>query len=81
MLYRYEQKYGSGGFTGEWMYRLPYTDLDQISDWAFEAVAWCDMKDILSKRDDNLFDPKDIVTRCEMAAVITRYALLDEEER
>ncbi len=34
LIYRYEQSRG-GGLTGEWMYRLPFTDLEAISNWAF----------------------------------------------
>ncbi len=73
MLYRYEQKYGDGGFTGNWMYRLPFTDLDQISDWAFEAVAWCNMKGVITGKDNNIFDPKGLAKRSEIAAILTRY--------
>ena len=73
MLYRYEQKYGDGGFTGDWMYRLPFTDLDQISDWAFEAVAWCNMEGVITGKDNNVFDPKGFAKRSEMAAILTRY--------
>ena len=73
MMYRYEQKYGDGGFTGDWMYRLPFADLDQISDWAFEAVAWCNMKGVMSGKADNIFDPKGPAKRSEMAAILTRY--------
>ncbi len=73
MIYRYEQKYGDGGFTGEWMYRLPYTDLDQISDWAFEPVAWCNMKGAIKGKGNGVFDPKGLAKRSEMAAILTRY--------
>lgn len=73
MLYNYEVKYGAGGFTGARMYRLPFEDLDQISDWAFEAVAWCNRKDIITGKDGNLFDPKGRATRTEMAAILTNY--------
>ncbi len=73
MLYRYEKKYGNGGFTGAWMCRLPFTDLDHISDWAFEAVAWCNMKGVIAGKDDNIFDPKGLSKRGELAAILTRY--------
>ena len=73
MIYHYEQKYGDGGFTGNWMYRLPFTDLDQISDWAFESVAWCNMHDVISGKSDNLFDPKGFAKRSEMAAILRKY--------
>ncbi len=73
MLYNYKKKYGDGGFTGAWMYRLPFEDLDQISDWAFEAVAWCNMKGIITGKGNDLFDPKGQATRAEMAAILTQY--------
>ena len=73
MIYRYEQKYGDGGFTGNWMYRLPFTDLDQISDWAFESVAWCNMDEVITGKDGNLFDPKSSAIRSEIAAILKRY--------
>lgn len=73
MIYRYEQKYGDGGFTGDWMYRLPFTDLDQISDWAFESVAWCNLNGIIKGKDNGVFDPKGLAKRSEMAAILTRY--------
>ena len=78
MLYRYEQKYGDGGFTGAWMYRLPFTDLDQISDWAFEAVAWCNMRGVITGKGNGVFDPKGFAQRSELAAVLTRYLTRDE---
>ena len=74
MIYRYEQKYGDGGFTGDWMYRLPFKDLDQISDWAFEAVAWCNVKGVITGKGNNIFDPKGFAKRSEMAAILTRYS-------
>ena len=55
------------------MYRLPFTDLDQISDWAFEAVAWCNMKGVMSGKADDIFDPKGPAKRSELAAVLTRF--------
>ena len=79
MIYHYEQTYGDGGFTGNWMYRLPFSDLDQISDWAFESVAWCDMHDVISGKSETIFDPKGYAKRSEMAAILTKY--LTQAER
>ena len=78
MIYHYEQKYGDGGFTGDWMYRLSFTDLDQISDWAFEAVAWCNMHDVISGKPDNLYDPKGPAKRSEVAAILRSYLTQEE---
>lgn len=65
-------RYEDGGFTGDWAFSLPYADLDKISDWAREAVAWCTMKSILQGKEDGLFDPAGVTLRCELAAVLTR---------
>ncbi len=81
MLYRYEQEYGQGGFTGDWMYRLPFTDLDKMSDWAIEAVAWCNMNGVIKGRDSGVFDPRGYARRNEMAAVLMRYCQLEPEEK
>ena len=80
MMYRYEQKYGDGGFTGDWMYRLPFTDLDRISDWAFEAVAWCNMRGVITGKGNGVFDPKGPAKRGELAAILTRYCGEDDTE-
>ncbi len=80
MLYNYEQKYGDGGFTGTWMFRMPFSDLDQISEWAFEGVAWCYMRDVITGKDNDLMDPKGHATRAEMAAILTQYLKKDAED-
>ncbi len=73
MLYRYEQKYGGGGFVGDWQYKLPFTDTAKISSWAYEAVAWCNMKGVVTGKDGSVFDPAGNARRSEIAAVLTRY--------
>lgn len=78
MLYNYEVKFGAGGFTGAWMFRLPFTALTEISEWAYEGVAWCYMKDVITGKSTDLFDPKEKATRAEIAAILTQYLKLDE---
>ena len=80
MIYHYEQKCGSGGFTGDWMYRLPFTDLDKLSDWAFESVAWCNMKGIIVSTGNNIFAPKGLAKRSEAAAILTHYCCGESSE-
>ena len=77
MIYQYEKKYGDGGFTGTWMFRMPFNDLDQISEWAYEGVAWCYMNQVISGKSADLFDPQGIATRTEMAAILTQYLTLE----
>lgn len=73
MLYRCEQKYGGGGFTGSWSFLLDFTDRDQISEWAYEALCWTTMNKIIEGRGDKVLDPQGKATRAEAAAMIQRY--------
>jgi hypothetical protein len=50
-------------------------DKDEISDDAFEAIAWCNMCGIIVGRDDNKVHAKDVATRAELATILVR---LDE---
>lgn len=68
-LYRYEQAQG-GGFTGAWMFRLPFTD---VPDWAFEAIAWCYMNGITGGTSDTTFSPDAPCTRAQLAAFLYRF--------
>ena len=78
MLYNYEKKYGDGGFTGEWMFPLPFADTAKINDWAYEAVAWCYMNGVINGKDGNVFDPAGNALRCELAKVLTVYSQIDD---
>ena len=72
ILYRYEQS-KDGGFTGNWMFRLDFTDAADISDWAYEAMCWCSMNDIVEGKGDGILDPKGKATRAEVAAMLMRF--------
>ena len=78
MLYNYEKKYGDGGFTGAWMFPLPFADTAKINDWAYEAVAWCYMDGVINGKDGNVFDPAGNALRCELAKVLTVYNQIDD---
>ncbi|MBE6936019.1 MAG: hypothetical protein E7458_05890 [Ruminococcaceae bacterium] len=71
-LYRFEQSRG-GGFTGAWMFRLPFTD---VPEWAYEAIAWCYMNGITSGTAEDAFSPDAPCTRAQLAAFL--YRLLGE---
>ena len=72
MLYRYEQSHG-GGFAGDWMFLLSFADSAEISDWAYEALCWCNMNGIVEGKGDNILDPQGHATRAEAATMIMRY--------
>ncbi|MGI6030062.1 MAG: S-layer homology domain-containing protein [Eubacteriales bacterium] len=61
ILYRYAQS-NDQGFTGNWAFPLGYSDANEISEFAYEAVCWMTMKDIMGPAEENLFAPKAEVT-------------------
>lgn len=72
ILYRYEQSKG-GGFTGLWSYRMDFVDLADVSDWAYEAMCWMNMNEVVTGKPGKRLDPKCSATRAEAAAMIQRY--------
>jgi len=79
ILYRYEQSRG-GGFTDEWIFPMEYADLDEISDWAYEAMCWMNMNEVINGRPGNILDPKNNAVRVEAAAMIQRYCEIMSED-
>lgn len=71
-LYRWE-KHRGGGFKGAWMFLLDYKDRTDISDYAYEGVAWCTTNGILTGRSDGTLAPTETVTRAAAAAMLQRY--------
>jgi len=73
MLYRYERKYGAGGFTGSWMFLLDFTAAGKISSWADEAMRWMTMNKIIQGKGSKALDPQGNTARAEVAAMLQRY--------
>lgn len=71
MLYRFAQSQGNG-LTGE-RRQLDYSDTEEISEYALEAVVWCTMNGILDGYDNNTLQPKGNATRAEAAVMLMRY--------
>ena len=72
VLYRYAQSNGQG-FTGNWAFPLTYGDADEISEFAYEAVCWISMKNIMGDADDNLFVPTGEVTHQDANSMLQEY--------
>lgn len=79
ILYRYEKKYNSGGFSGDWMLWLDFTDADQVSAWAYEAMCWATMNNIVEGIGNQVLDPKGKATRAQAAAIFMRYCEMTAE--
>ncbi len=52
----------------------PFDDMDQVSDYAKEAMTWAVCTMIYMGGGDRLIRPQDDATRAEFAAIITRFA-------
>ena len=79
IIYRYEQHKG-GGFKGLWMFRMDYTDLSELSEWAYEAMCWCSMNGIVTGKPEKVLDPKGSATRAEASTMLWRYCELANDE-
>lgn len=71
MLYRYEQS--KVGVTEAWMPQLSYTDITEVSDWAYDAMGWCTTNGIIEGKGNGILDPKGKATRAEVAAMLMRF--------
>ena len=71
IIFRYA-KYKNIAPTDNWAIKLDYADLEEISDWAAEAVMYCKLKGLMQGKDNNMFDPKNSATRAETAAILQR---------
>ena len=68
MIYREIQRRG-GGFTGAWMFRLPFTD---TIDWAYEPTAWCYMHGITEGVSETEFGSNEPCTRAHIVTFLWR---------
>lgn len=72
MLYRYAVYQGYDTTQGGMAVR-EFEDYDQISDFALSSVAWTVNAGLVCGAGNALLQPKDIATRAQVAAVLTRF--------
>lgn len=72
MLYRYAQRKG-GGFTGMWMFRLDFADASAVSEYAYEAMCWCNMNGVVNGCGDKTLRPKNTATRAQAAQMLKNF--------
>lgn len=58
---------------GSWIINVTYKDKAEISDWAMESAAYCQLTGLIAGRDGGKFAPKAKVTRAEVSAIIERF--------
>ncbi|MCI6647235.1 MAG: S-layer homology domain-containing protein, partial [Oscillospiraceae bacterium] len=71
-IYRSEKAQG-GGFTGDWMGLLPFTD---APDWAYESIAWCYQEGITTGTSADSFSPDDDCTRAQIVTFLYRSSMV-----
>ena len=76
ILFNYIEMIGKGP-QGAWMIRLDYADVADISEWAFSAVAFLTIKNIIQGKPGRLFDPQGNATRAEAATILMRFLEID----
>ena len=77
VLYRYAKYKGAADSDSETEVgseRESFSDADEISDYAAEAVGYCRRAGLLKGKDNNLFAPNEYTVRAQIAAVLQRIA-------
>jgi len=75
ILYRYAKYKGkvSSDFK---VYQLNYTDSAKVSSYAYEAMCWMSMNNIIKGVDGNRLDPQGNVNRAQIATILMRFCKL-----
>lgn len=73
IMFRYAKYKGVDVSVGEDTNILSYSDSDEISDYAAEALQWTAGSGIMSGKSSTTLNPLDNATRAETAAVIMRF--------
>lgn len=74
MLWRYKNSPVLADYTG----LSVFTDVQEVSDWAVQAIQWAHEKDIVNGRTATTLAPKQGATRADVATVIMRF--LEDEK-
>ena len=73
MLYQYAWNMGYDLSAGENTNILSYTDANQISEYAFEALQWACGEGLLSGTGDGALAPQGQATRAQIAVILMRF--------
>ncbi len=73
LMYRYAKLMEYDISIGENTNILSYTDFDEISEYAIEAVQYAVGSGIVEGKTEDTLKPKDNATRAETAAIIKRF--------
>lgn len=56
----------------DWSVLLDYADIDDISQWAVEGIAYCEFSGLMTGNEKGMFLPGKMLTKAEAAAIIKR---------
>ena len=56
-----------------------YADASQISEYAYEAICWVTMKDVMGEKEEQAFVPQGTVTQQEADTMLTQYFTVLEQ--
>jgi hypothetical protein len=75
ILYRYEQIRNPSAAENPPAASIPaaYTDANEISDWAYDAMAWAVSGGLITGRAETTLAPRGETTRAEAATLLMRY--------
>ncbi len=51
-----------------------YTDINDVSDWAFNAVGWANSVMLINGTTETTLSPKDTATRAQVATILMRFS-------
>ncbi len=72
MLYRYAQTLGEG-FTGNWSFPLNFPDAADVSEYAYEALCWMTMENVIQGMEDGGLHPQGTANRAQLATMLMRF--------
>ncbi len=87
MLFRYDKRFVENINDGDFYNNTPsnalkaYKDMDEVSEYAVEAMNWAVDKDIFQGRKADVLAPKSTLTRAELATVMARYLEIEDKCR
>lgn len=73
MMYRYAQYKGIDTNVDYPQFMDRYTDVDEISDWAYEALVWCVSEGVAKGMTDTTINPLDTASRAHAAQMFQNY--------
>ncbi len=57
----------------DWSVLLDYADSDDISQWAVEGIAYCELAGLMTGNESGMFLPNKMLTRAETAVILKRF--------